>query len=94
MGLGRDQRRVGLKLGADAGYGVGVLLLQECDELLADQTAKVPGSAGVASAHQGAQLDGVFLGVGDLHVGDFAAPQLAMFDDLVELATHRVDGTE
>src|SRR5690606_16181286 len=62
--LDRGPLRDRLELGPDPRQAVGVVLLQESDQLLAHLAPEVPRARGVGGARQGAYLERLRLGVG------------------------------
>ena len=71
---------------------LGVVLLEEGDETLADQAAEVECSGRVVGAHDGAELHGAFGEVGDLKSGRAAVPKFCVLQDTVKLLADGRDG--
>jgi hypothetical protein len=69
-----------------------VVLLNPCSHLFADEAAEIEAFAGVAGAHETAQLHGTVGEVGDLKAADPLVPKNRGVDDGVELLAEVFDG--
>jgi len=76
---------------AGGGEGVGVVLLDPLGHFFADQAAKVEVFAGVARAHETAELHGAVGKVGDLETADLFVPERRRVDDGFELLAKGFD---
>ncbi len=77
---------------AGDGEGVGVVLLDPLGHLFADEAAEVEALAGVAGAHEAADLHGAVGEVGDLQDAGSLVPERRGVDDGVELLAQGFDG--
>jgi hypothetical protein len=83
---------VGARGEARGGEGVGVVLLDPGGHLFADEAAEVKVFAGVAGAHEAAELHGAISKVGDLEAADLLVPERGGVDDGLELFAQGFDG--
>ncbi|MGB8325160.1 MAG: hypothetical protein WCE52_19545, partial [Candidatus Acidiferrum sp.] len=85
MGSGVPVRRHRPEFGSNSGQRLGIVFAQVLDKLLADLTTQIPAGAGVVRINQGAQLDSIGGGIGDLQHAYLAPPQARGAHDAAKL---------